>query len=178
MDRNWWAYVERIAPGRNLKEIAEVADLDPSQISRWKTGQSTPRAENVIRFARALGASPVEALVAAGYLETEEAASTVTVRTDVRDLSVEELVEGLSHRMDRIRRTNFDIAWVRDLGKLNIFKDAVTPGNLDENDHAIGGTHEGGYDETGLRRRMAEQIEASTYGDDVAVRYEESNRGK
>ena len=65
---DWWRYVGTVTAGAAQKDIAAATGIDQSSISRWQRGTNTPRAEAVVALARAYGRSPVEALVAAGYL--------------------------------------------------------------------------------------------------------------
>lgn len=91
MAMEWWEYVQRHA-GRDTqnKDIAAAVGCHPSQISRWAQGEQ-PRATSVVSFARAYNRPPVEALIAAGYLELDEVAGAVQIQTSPHDLSSEEL---------------------------------------------------------------------------------------
>jgi transcriptional regulator with XRE-family HTH domain len=68
----WWRYVMTVTGNAPQKDIASATGIDQSSISRWQRGNTTPRAEAVVALARAYGRSPVEALVAAGYLSSSE----------------------------------------------------------------------------------------------------------
>jgi transcriptional regulator with XRE-family HTH domain len=68
----WWRYVVTVTGEATQKDIAAATGIDQSSISRWQRGASTPRAEAVVALARAYKRSPVEALVAAGYLSSSE----------------------------------------------------------------------------------------------------------
>jgi transcriptional regulator with XRE-family HTH domain len=95
----WAEYVKRVAPGRNQAEIAELAGVDQTGVSRWLSGRTAPRVESVIRFARSLGRSPVEALVAAGYITPEEAGMAPDLQISSRDLATEELLAEVRRRV-------------------------------------------------------------------------------
>jgi transcriptional regulator with XRE-family HTH domain len=120
VSENWWSYVVRVGAGfamarakrlrlaipanpdlvvLSVKEIAEGAGVDPSQVSRWKNGRSAPRAENVIRFARTYGADPLEALVAGGFLTPAEAGASITVRSGIGEFADDELITELQARL-------------------------------------------------------------------------------
>lgn len=71
-EMTWWRYVVTVTGEATQKDIAAATGIDQSSISRWQRGASTPRAEAVVAFARAYKRSPVEALVAAGYLSSSE----------------------------------------------------------------------------------------------------------
>jgi transcriptional regulator with XRE-family HTH domain len=78
-------------------QIAEKTGLAQSSVGAWLRGQpGVPRAESVIAFARAFRQSPIEALVAAGYLSTEEAG--MTQRTPLSQYSRDELFDELGTR--------------------------------------------------------------------------------
>lgn len=71
-EATWWQYVLTVTGDATQKDIASATGIDQSSISRWQRGANTPRAEAVVAFARAYGRPPVEALVAAGYLSSNE----------------------------------------------------------------------------------------------------------
>lgn len=106
----WLEYVQRISSGVPRKDIARAADIDPSGLSRW-FGGSHPSAEKVVAFARGLHQSPIEALIAAGYLEPHEAAGVVEVVRSRAELSNAELVIELGKRLAErpVRRRVDDI---------------------------------------------------------------------
>ena len=95
---NWTEYVGRVTKGVPRKIIAEVTGIDPSGLSRWSSGHQ-PSAEKVVSFARGLGQPPIEALIAAGYLEPQEAAGAIEVMRSREDLSDSELLIELGNRL-------------------------------------------------------------------------------
>lgn len=68
MSTDWPSYMRRVTAGATQVQIAEQTGIEQTSISRWMLGKNRPRAELVIQFARAYHRSPVEALIAAGYL--------------------------------------------------------------------------------------------------------------
>jgi hypothetical protein len=104
MPENWWTYVTRNAPERSRKDIGSLAGVDPSQVSRWKSG-GTPRPENAIRFARSIGGDPIEALVVAGFLAPDEARAVTVVRTGSGELNDEDLLAEIRRRFARSTST-------------------------------------------------------------------------
>lgn len=98
-DLLWAEYVKRIAPGKNQTEIAALAGIDQTGVSRWLSGQSVPRVESVIRFARNMGRPPIEALVAAGYITPEEAGVSPSLQISVRELPTDELLAEIRRRV-------------------------------------------------------------------------------
>jgi len=94
----WPSYVRRITAGLKQEQISEASGISQTTISAWLRGApAIPKAESVIAFARAFGQPAVEALVAAGYLDAEDAAATV--RTPLAEFSTEELFAELHTRM-------------------------------------------------------------------------------
>lgn len=74
--------------GDQSKDIAAKIKVDTSQVSRWRTGKSTPSAESAIRFAVEYGGDPREALIAAGRLDATQ--SEVPLADDAVPDSVRE----------------------------------------------------------------------------------------
>jgi transcriptional regulator with XRE-family HTH domain len=83
------------------KDIASTTGIDQSSISRWQRGTTTPRAEAVVAFARAYGRSPVEALVAAGYLSSSElgVVELTTLTGDLTRASIDSLLSEIRRRV-------------------------------------------------------------------------------
>jgi transcriptional regulator with XRE-family HTH domain len=96
----WWRYVVTVTGEATQKDIASATGIDQSSISRWQRGTSTPRAEAVVAFARAYERSPVEALVAAGYLSSSEigVVELTTLTGDLSGASIESLVSEIRAR--------------------------------------------------------------------------------
>jgi transcriptional regulator with XRE-family HTH domain len=97
----WWQYVATITGNAAQKEIAAATGIDQSSISRWQRGAITPRAEAVVSLARAYGRSPVEALVAAGYLSSDElgVVELTTLTGDLTGASIDSLLSELRRRV-------------------------------------------------------------------------------
>lgn len=95
----WAEYVKRVAPSKTQTDIAALAGVDQTGVSRWLSGQTVPRVDSVIRFARNVGRSPIEALVAAGYLTPEEAGLSPSLQISVRELPTEELLAEIRRRV-------------------------------------------------------------------------------
>lgn len=99
MPENWWEYVQRISRHVPQKDIAAVTGIEQSSISRWKVDQTRPKAEAVVAFARAYRRSPVEALIAAGYMEKNEVTGVIEIAASARELSSDDLVAELRSRI-------------------------------------------------------------------------------
>jgi transcriptional regulator with XRE-family HTH domain len=97
----WWRYVVAVTGAATQKDIASATGIDQSSISRWQRGTNTPRAEAVVAFARAYDRSPVEALVAAGYLSSDEigVVELTTLSGDLSGASVDMLLGELRRRI-------------------------------------------------------------------------------
>lgn len=96
----WPEYVRRIAGDMKQEDISALTGISQTTVSSWLRGApGLPRAESVIAFARAYEKPPVEALVAAGYLDGGEAAAKV--RTPLSEYSNRELVGELSSRLSK-----------------------------------------------------------------------------
>lgn len=66
---SWANYLEQVANNVPNSKIAELAGVDVSQVSRWKSGSTVPAEKTVRQLALALERSQDEALVAAGHLK-------------------------------------------------------------------------------------------------------------
>jgi transcriptional regulator with XRE-family HTH domain len=100
-EATWWQYVETVTGRATQKDIATATEIDQSSISRWQRGSNTPRAEAVVALARAYGHSPVEALVAAGYLSSDElgVVELTTLTGDLTGASNDSLLSELRRRL-------------------------------------------------------------------------------
>jgi transcriptional regulator with XRE-family HTH domain len=100
-DATWWRYVGTVTGNAAQKDIAAATGIDQSSISRWQRGTNTPRAEAVVALARAYGRSPVEALVAAGYLSSSElgVVELTTLTGDLTGASIDSLLSELRRRL-------------------------------------------------------------------------------
>lgn len=71
--RNRWAtYVRRTAGTSSQTLIVAATGINQGTVSRWLRGESKPRPETAVSFARSYGANPVEALIAAGILKPSD----------------------------------------------------------------------------------------------------------
>src|ERR1700676_338103 len=100
-EATWWRYVVTVTGNAAQKDIATATGIDQSSISRWQRGTNTPRAEAVVALARAYGRSPVEALVAAGYLSSSElgVVELTTLTGDLSGVSVDSLLNEIRRRV-------------------------------------------------------------------------------
>lgn len=100
MNRESWAeYVRRVTRSMSQTEIAEKSGVAQTAVGRWLRGDTgAPRAESVVAFARAVGKPPIEALIAAGYLEPDEACGIASVQSSIRDFTTDELLNEVRRR--------------------------------------------------------------------------------
>lgn len=99
--QRWWQWFQEQAGGGTRREMAARAMTDPSNLTRWSKG-GTIDASTAIGVSRALGRSPLEALVAAGYLTSDEALLREVPASLDRFTDEQLLVELL--RRHRVRR--------------------------------------------------------------------------
>jgi transcriptional regulator with XRE-family HTH domain len=80
-------------------QIAALAGVDQTGVSRWLHGSNVPRAESVIKLARALRRSPIEALLAAGHLSIEEVGLKPDLKPSTRELSNDQVIAEIRRRI-------------------------------------------------------------------------------
>lgn len=100
----WGDYVRRVTDQTPRKRVAEAAGVDQSGLSRWVNG-SAPSAAKVISFARGLNRSPIEALIAAGYLEPADLDGPIEVAQSPAALTDDALVDELRSRLKSRKRS-------------------------------------------------------------------------
>jgi len=69
---DWPLYLRTITEDAAGARIAERAGIPESTISRWLSGKVEPRPRQVVEVARAYNVHPLQALVAAGYLDDSD----------------------------------------------------------------------------------------------------------
>lgn len=95
----WPEYLRRISGGQTQAQIAERIGIGRLSVCNWLHGKTRPKAETVIMVARVYGRSPIEALLAAGYLEAGEIGQPLEVRASLRDLAAEEIAAEVRRRL-------------------------------------------------------------------------------
>lgn len=97
MVETWQEFVRRIAGPLTQAQIGEKIGVAPSNVGRWLRGEpGMVRAESVIAFAKAFNASPMEAMIAAGYFTHDDVGTTV--RSPLSEYSTDELFAELKRR--------------------------------------------------------------------------------
>jgi transcriptional regulator with XRE-family HTH domain len=98
----WPEYLRRISGGATQAQIAERIGIGRLSVCNWLHGKTQPKAETVISVARAFGRSPVEALVVASYLGTEEVGDPVEVSVSLEQVLGELLGAEVVRRLTRL----------------------------------------------------------------------------
>jgi transcriptional regulator with XRE-family HTH domain len=100
----WPAYLRRVSAGATQAQIAARVGVGRLSVCNWLRGTTHPKAETVIDVARAYRRSPVEALIAARYLEPSEAAEPVVIRASLADARADDLGAEVSARLAELAR--------------------------------------------------------------------------
>lgn len=95
----WPEYLRRISGGQTQAQIAERIGIGRLSVCNWLHAKTRPKAETVITVARVYGRSPIEALLAAGYLEPAEAGQPLEVRASLREVPAEEIAAEIRRRL-------------------------------------------------------------------------------
>ena len=95
----WPEYLRRITGGQTQSMIAERLGVGRLSVCNWLHGKTHPKADTVILVARVFGRSPVEALLAAGYLEVDELHAPVEIRMSPSELSNSDLAAEVQRRL-------------------------------------------------------------------------------
>lgn len=100
----WTQFVRRAVSGESLNQgqIADLVGVSPSTIGNWIKGENfeQPTAALAIAFAHALGLKVPDAMVAAGYGDSEDYDGTVLTKPDPSALSTQELLDELQRRAE------------------------------------------------------------------------------
>lgn len=97
----WASYLSAITDGAPGARIAEHTGIPESTISRWFSEKAEPRPKQVVLVARAYGQNPIQALIAAGYLEPDDVDMPAATprRLQIRDFTDLELAEETVRRI-------------------------------------------------------------------------------
>ena len=98
----WPEYLRRISGGATQAQIAERIGIGRLSVCNWLQGKTQPKAETVISVARAFGRSPVEALVVAAYLGTDEVGDPIEVSVSLEQVLGELLGAEVLRRLNRL----------------------------------------------------------------------------
>lgn len=79
-------------------DVADAMGVDQSSVSRWRKG-SRPSYEMAVALARAYSRSPIEALIAAGYVDAAELDLPIEVNSSLTDISADALLAEVARRL-------------------------------------------------------------------------------
>lgn len=95
----WPEYLRRIVGEQTQSLIAEQLGVGRLSVCNWLQGKTRPKAETAILVARVFGRSPIEALLAAGYLHHDELDGPLELRASPRELSNSDLAAEVLRRL-------------------------------------------------------------------------------
>lgn len=95
----WPEYLRRIVGDQTQSLVAQQVGVGRLSVCNWLQGKTRPKAETVIAVARVYGRSPIEALLAAGYLNHDEVDAPLEIRASPRDLSGADLAAEVHRRL-------------------------------------------------------------------------------
>ena len=99
MKQTWPEYLRRIAAGETQTQIAEKVGVGRLSVCNWMLGKTRPKAETAIAVARVYGRSPIEALLAASYLEADEIDGPIEIQTSPRHMSAQDIADEVRRRL-------------------------------------------------------------------------------
>jgi len=113
MTETWPEYLRRITAGQTQIQIAEQTGIGRLSVCHWLHGKTRPKPETAIVVARVYGRSPIEALLAAGYLNPAEVRLPIETRCSPRDLPAEEVAAEVRRRLLELEYSGLDGAVVQ-----------------------------------------------------------------
>ncbi|MGI9125738.1 MAG: helix-turn-helix transcriptional regulator [Mycobacterium sp.] len=99
MTETWPQYLRRIAPGQTQAQIAARIGLGRLSVCNWLAGKTRPKPDTAMAVARAYGRSPIEGLLAAGYLSPDDVRLPIEVRSSPAEFSAGELGDEVRRRL-------------------------------------------------------------------------------
>lgn len=96
----WPEYLRRIARGQTQTQIAARIGIARLSVCNWMHGKTRPKAETVIAVARSYQRSPIEALLAAGYLDLAEIGMAIEARASLQDVPLAQLADEVARRVN------------------------------------------------------------------------------
>lgn len=104
MIETWPEYLRRITGSQTQSQIAECIGIGRLSVCHWLHGKTRPKPETVITVARMYNRSPIEALLAAGYLNPGEIRMPIDSRSSPQDLPAEEIAFEVQRRLVELER--------------------------------------------------------------------------
>lgn len=99
MTETWPEYLRRITAGQTQGQIAEKVGIGRLSVCHWLHGKTRPKPETAIAVARVYGRSPIEALLAAGYLDPGEVRLPIDHRPSLADVPAEAVAAEVRRRL-------------------------------------------------------------------------------
>lgn len=106
MTETWPEYLRRIAAGQTQAQIAARTGVGRLSVCHWLQGKTRPKPETAITVARVYDRSPIEALLAAGFLSHAEVRLPVETRNSPRHMPAEEIAAEVHRRLVELERMN------------------------------------------------------------------------
>lgn len=105
MTETWPEYLRRISVGQTQAQIAEQIGIGRLSVCNWLRGKTRPKAETVITVAQVYQRSPIEALLAASYLQANEVDQPVAIRTSPKELAANDIADEVRRRLIALEQT-------------------------------------------------------------------------
>ena len=99
MSETWPEYLRRITRGQTQAQIAQQIGVGRLSVHNWLHGRTRPKAETAITVAQVYQRSPLEALLAAAYLEPGDLGDAVAVPMSLRDVPAQAITEEVRRRL-------------------------------------------------------------------------------
>jgi len=99
MSETWPEYLRRITRGQTQAQIAQQIGVGRLSVNHWLHGRTRPKAETAITVAQVYRRSPLEALLAAAYLEPTDLGGSVAMPLSLRDQPAHAIAEELLRRL-------------------------------------------------------------------------------
>jgi transcriptional regulator with XRE-family HTH domain len=104
MTETWPEYLRRITGGQTQSQIAERVGVGRLSVCHWLHGKTRPKPETAMAVARVYDRSPIEALLATGYLDPAEVRLPVDSRPSPQDLPADEVAAEVRRRLLELER--------------------------------------------------------------------------
>lgn len=95
----WPEYLRRLVGDQSQSLVASRVGVGRLSVCNWLRGKTRPKAETAILVARTYGRSPIEALLAAGYLNHDELDGPTEIRSSPKHLSNADLAAEVHRRL-------------------------------------------------------------------------------
>lgn len=96
MEPTWITWIRDISDNASDRQVAQKIDIAPSTIGRWR--EYPPKADVIVKLARAYGAPVADGLLASGYVTAGDLREP-RVERNLGRFSASELITELAHRV-------------------------------------------------------------------------------